>query len=51
MKFVILLMAGLTALGTFYTYISAEVPGGEKRYEQFMRQMGERHSLSDLGGR
>jgi hypothetical protein len=46
MKYVIFLMVGLTVVGSAYTYMTAEVPGGERRFEQFMRQIGERHNLS-----
>ena len=46
MKYVMFLMFGLTVLGGAYTYMTSEVPGGERRIDQFMRQMGDRHNLS-----
>jgi hypothetical protein len=45
MKYLFFLMFGLTFFGGAYTYLTAEVPGGERRYEQFMRLMSERHSV------
>jgi len=33
-----------SAAALAYAYLTAEVPGGEKRYEQFLRQVVDRHS-------
>jgi hypothetical protein len=44
MKYVLYLMFGLTVFGSAYIYLTDEVPGGEKRYQQLMRQMSERRS-------
>lgn len=46
MKLAIFLMVGLTVLGGAYTYMTGEVPGGERRIDQLMRQLGDRHSLT-----
>jgi hypothetical protein len=34
------------AFAAAYFWATAEVPGGEKRYEQFMRQMKDRRGIS-----
>jgi hypothetical protein len=45
MKYLIWLVAGLTISATSYFYLTSEVPGGEMRYQQFIRQTMDRHSF------
>lgn len=33
------------AAAAVYFWLTAKLPGGEKRYEQWMRQVEERHSV------
>jgi hypothetical protein len=40
-RLVVILGAGAIA----YLWLTSEVPGGEKRYEQFIRQAKDRHSI------
>jgi len=48
MKYVIWLVAGLTIGGSTYLWLSAEVPGGEKRYEHFVRLAMDRQSFPGM---
>jgi hypothetical protein len=45
MKHLVHLVVILGAGAIAYLWLTAEVPGGEKRYEQFIRQAKDRHSI------
>jgi hypothetical protein len=48
MKYVIWLVAGITISTTTFLWLSAEVPGGEKRYEHFIRLTADRQSFPGM---
>jgi hypothetical protein len=48
MKYVIWLVGGIAISATVLIYANAEVPGGEKRYQQFLRLTMERQSIPGM---
>ena len=48
MKYIIWVVGGIAVAMTTYMWANAEVPGGEKRYQQFMRMTMERHNVPGM---
>jgi hypothetical protein len=44
MKYMLWMVLLGSASALTYVWLSSEVPGGEKRYEQWVRQVKDRHS-------
>ena len=45
MKYIVWLVVLGGGMAAVFAYMTAEVPGGEKRYEQFVRQTADRHHV------
>ena len=48
MKYVIWFIVLFGAGGLTYVWLNSEVPGGEKRYEQMVRQFRGRHPVAGI---